>query len=153
MQPIKAPAKVTKKESDDISVSEKKGESVNLVSGELSGEACHRQTLGEESAKLTSDGVSKDNEDSLQEFSLVLSDDEEDLCDPQDKVEVTEIRDARPNTRQELPPLPVFPIFSPKSTSPSSRYPPICTVMFFIYFLMYKIMVVCNSGSMCVHPV
>ena len=134
MEPIKAPAKVTEKESDEISVSEQKGESANLVSGELSVEACQKQTLDEELGNLTSDGISKDIEDSLQEFSLVLSDDEEDLCDPQDKVEVTEIRDARPSTGQELPPLPVFPIFSPKSTSPSSRYSYICTVMFFIYF-------------------
>ena len=131
--------KETTKESCKISTTEHNGAGGNkILVGktpmicELLVEAGPRQTLDDESSKLTSVATSKHIENFLHEFRLVLSDDEGELCDPQDKVKTKDmsdglcskadlIRDTRSSTQQELPPLPVFPVFSPKNTSPSSR--------------------------------
>lgn len=139
MEPMKAPTKERTKESDEILITEHKGSGgdENLdgrtpIIDELLVEPGKGQTLNEESSKLTSVATSKHIEDSLHEFRLVLSDDEGASCDLQEKVKTKDmsdglcnkealIHDARSSTRQELPPLPVFPVFSPKSTSPSNR--------------------------------
>ncbi len=75
-----------------------------------------------------------ENNENVDEFKLVLSDDEEETsCDPQELSKTNDmpatscnkerdsIYNARSSTRQDFPPLPMFPIFSPKKTSPSSR--------------------------------
>ena len=105
-----------------------------LKVGEVASETHQKQALDGESSKLTSFGTSHHVDENVDEFKLVLSDDEEETsCNPQELSKTNDMpatscnkeRDSicneRSSSRQDFPPLPMFPIFSPRKTSPSNR--------------------------------
>ena len=102
--------------------------------GEASYETEQKHNLEGESSKMAPFEICNQVSENLDEFKLVLSDEEdEDFCHPQDIRKTRSLSDAssskeQPQTRdstscsgQDFPPLPTFPIFSPKRTSPSKR--------------------------------
>ena len=104
-----------------------------LEIGEVENKTEQKENFGGESSKMASCSTSHHVDEYPDEFKLVLSEDEDEAsCYPQDGSKTnmsaascskqrSQTCDGTPSTRQNLPPLPTFPMFSPKRTSPSSR--------------------------------
>ena len=96
------------------------------VSGQIVSETDQKNNSDDKSSKLRS--TKAPQMDVSDEFKLVLSDEEADYsCDPMEETKPSSrkheaISVASSSAGQEFPPLPVFPIFSPNGSSPSSRY-------------------------------